>query len=85
MPKLLDSSREVIVAIKALHSFVAAMGPGGLRALQVVSQGGQFTQWIGRSEKVPNSERLVSRACVKSLKVTIDVSDNWIYYSMPLL
>ena len=33
-----SSSREVIVAIKALHSFVAAMGPGGLRALQVHGQ-----------------------------------------------
>jgi hypothetical protein len=80
-----SSSREVIFAIKALHGFVTAMGPGGLRALQIVSQGGQFTQWIGRSEKVPNSERLVSRACVKSLKVTIDVSNNRIYYYMLLL
>ncbi|KAL2049704.1 hypothetical protein ABVK25_010045 [Lepraria finkii] len=67
-----SSSREVIFALEALHGFVTAMGPGGLRALQIVGQGGQSTQWIGRSEGVPKSERLVSRTCVKSLEITID-------------
>lgn len=80
-----SSSREVIFALEALHGFVTAMGPGGLRALQIVGQGGQSTQWIGRSEGVPKSERLVSRTCVKSLEITIDVSNNRRYYSMPLL
>ena len=80
-----SSSREVIFAHQALHGFVTAMGPSGLRALQIVGQGGQYTHWIGRSEGVPKSERLTSRTCVKSLKITIDVSNNWIYCSMPLL
>jgi hypothetical protein len=80
-----SSSREAIFALEALHGFVTAMGPGGLRALQIVGQGGQPTEWIGRSEGVPKSERLVSCTCVKSLEIAVDVGNNRIYYSMPLL
>ncbi|KAI2629534.1 cyclin-like F-box [Hypoxylon sp. NC1633] len=63
---------EIACDVTALHGFRVAMGPGGVRALQIMSQGRQACRWIGRTDGVPQSERLVTEAPVVDLSVTLD-------------
>lgn len=66
--------KDILYSLSQLHGLRVAMGPGGVRALQVVSEGQQASEWIGNIEGVPQSDRLVVGAPILSLSVTLDVS-----------
>ena len=65
--------KDILCSLSQLHGLRVAMGPGGVRALQVVSEGQQASQWIGNIKGVPQSDRLMVGAPIISLGVTLDV------------
>ncbi|KAM3430203.1 hypothetical protein MY4824_007809 [Beauveria thailandica] len=67
-----SKDRDVLCHLSQLHGLRVAMGPGGVRALQVVGEGQQASKWIGSIEGVPQSDRLVVGAPITSLSVTLD-------------
>ncbi|ATY66767.1 Cyclin-like F-box [Cordyceps militaris] len=58
--------------VTALHGFRVAMGRNGLRALQVIGPRHQASRWVGRSENVPISGRLMTSGQITSIRVTLD-------------
>lgn len=66
--------KDILCSLSQLHGLRVGMGPGGVRALQVVSEGQKVSQWIGNIDGVPQSDRLVATAPIMSLSVTFDVS-----------
>lgn len=71
---LFDSNEELI-DVSALHGLRVAMGPNGVRALQVVGPEHQASRWAGRIKHVPISERLVASRQITSLRLTFDVRE----------
>ncbi|PMB73364.1 hypothetical protein BM221_000785 [Beauveria bassiana] len=67
-----SKDKDVLCHLSQLHGLRVAMGPGGVRALQVVAEGQQVSKWIGNIERVPQSDRLVVGAPITSLSVTLD-------------
>ncbi|KAM3482561.1 hypothetical protein MY8738_003910 [Beauveria namnaoensis] len=67
-----SKDKDVLCHLSQLHGLRVAMGPGGVRALQVVAEGQQVSKWIGNIEGVPQSDRLVVGAPITSLSVTLD-------------
>lgn len=65
--------KDILCSLSQLHGLRVGMGPGGLRALQVVGEGQKVSQWIGNIDGVPQSDRLVATAPIMSLSVTFDV------------
>ncbi|KAM3533954.1 hypothetical protein MY4038_002832 [Beauveria bassiana] len=65
-------SGEILCSVAALHGFNVAMGPQGVRALQIVGLRRDACSWIGRTEGVPISESLVASKSVNRLRVTCD-------------
>lgn len=59
--------------LKTLYGFRVAMGAGGIRALSVLGYG-RYSDWVGRPEGVPQSERLRMDTPVTRLSATFDVS-----------
>lgn len=70
----LFDSGETLCNVAALHGFRVAMGPHGVRALQVVGTEQETCSWVGRIRGVPISERLLVEEPVNRLRVTLDVS-----------
>ncbi|OAA77621.1 Cyclin-like F-box [Akanthomyces lecanii RCEF 1005] len=68
---LLDNSEE-LSNVSALHGLKVAMGPYGVRALQVIGPEHQASGWAGRIDQVPISERLVANRQITSVRVTLD-------------
>ncbi|KAM3553587.1 hypothetical protein ARSEF4850_006846 [Beauveria asiatica] len=66
------NSGEILCSVAALHGFNVAMGPQGVRALQIVGPRRDTRSWIGRTEGVPISESLVASKSVNRLRVTCD-------------
>lgn len=66
--------KDILFPLSQLHGLRVGMGPGGVRALQVISRGQKVSQWIGNIDGVPQSDRLVATAPITSLSVTFDVS-----------
>ncbi|KAM3455409.1 hypothetical protein MY3296_002389 [Beauveria thailandica] len=66
------NSGEILCSVAALHGFNVAMGPQGVRALQIVGPRRDACSWIGRTEGVPISESLVASKSVNRLRVTCD-------------
>ncbi|EJP66353.1 F-box domain containing protein [Beauveria bassiana ARSEF 2860] len=65
-------SGEVLYSVAALHGFNVALGPHGVRALQIVGPQRDACSWIGRTEGVPISELLGVKKSVNRLRVTCD-------------
>ena len=71
---------EILYPLRGLRGFNLAVGPGGIRALQVIDHDGCSSPWIGRAAGIPISERLVGSESLESLMVTIDVCNaRWLY------
>ena len=70
-----SNENEIVCDVTALQGFKVAMGPGGVRALQVIGHENQASGWVGRIDEVPRSERLMSDAPISSLSVSFDVSE----------
>lgn len=70
---LMFNSPEMICNLKTLYGFRVAMGAGGVRALQV-SGYRQCSDWVGRPEGIPQSDRLWMDTPVTRLSATFDVS-----------
>ncbi len=71
---------EILYPLRGLRGFRLAVGPGGVRALQVIDHDGCSSRWIGRAAGIPISERLVGSESLESLRVTIDVCNaRWLY------
>ena len=66
--------RSFAVTADALRGFNVAVGPRGIRALQVVCQGGTQSPWFGRPQNTPITERLVCATPVVGLDALFDVS-----------
>ena len=69
-----SKENETVCDVTVLQGFKVAMGPGGVRALQVIGHENQASEWVGRIDGMPRSERLVSDAPISSLSVSLDVS-----------
>lgn len=69
------NDNEIIYNVTELRGFRVAMGPGGVRALQVLGEGQQASRYSGRTEGMPLSERLMTDTPAKLLSVTLDVSE----------
>jgi hypothetical protein len=67
------NSTTTICDLKTLYGFRVAMGAGGVRALQVFGYG-RCSDWVGRSEGIPQSDRLWMDTPVRRLSATFDVS-----------
>ncbi|KAH8707412.1 hypothetical protein HC256_010688 [Beauveria bassiana] len=62
----------ILYSVAALHGFNVALGPHGVRALQIVGPQRDACSWIGRTEGVPISELLGVKKSVNRLRVTCD-------------
>ncbi|KAL9127866.1 MAG: hypothetical protein Q9217_003331 [Psora testacea] len=65
-------SDEILYPLRGLRGFKLAVGPGGIRALQVIDHNGCSSPWIGRAAGFPVSERLISSESLEALRVTVD-------------
>ncbi|KAJ5096875.1 hypothetical protein N7456_007596 [Penicillium angulare] len=63
-----------IYNVKNLKGFVLAVDSQGIRALQVVGDGGEKSQWFGNPANTPITERLAFFSGIKDIRVEIDVS-----------
>ena len=70
-----STKHETVCDVTTLHGFKVAMGPGGVRALQVIGRESQGSGWVGRINGVPRSERLLSEEPISTLSISLDVSD----------
>jgi hypothetical protein len=66
--------KEVFFAVTALRGFAAAVGPRGIRALQVICDDGTRSPWFGRPKDSPITERLQRTKPITALEVGFDVS-----------
>ena len=64
---------EILYPLQGLRGFRLAVGPGGIRALQIIDHDGCSFPWIGRAAGTPVSERLTGFGFLAALRVTIDV------------
>ena len=67
-------SNEVFLEVTAVKGFVLAIGPRGIRALQVVSANRYISKWFGRPTESPVTERLAGFESISALEVGLDVS-----------
>lgn len=65
---------QAVIEAEELYGFRAAVGVGGVRALQVVREGGEVSRWIGRPDGMPQTHRLVADRPITGLRVSFDVS-----------
>ncbi|KAI9767966.1 MAG: hypothetical protein M1840_005278 [Geoglossum simile] len=63
---------ELFLEVTAVRGFVLAMGPRGVRALQVISSGGRASKWFGCPKDLPVTECLVGFESISALEVGID-------------
>ena len=68
--------RELFFEVRALTGFAVAVGPRGIRALQVICDDGTRSPWFGRPGNTPITERLVRSKCITALEVGFDVSSS---------
>jgi hypothetical protein len=66
--------KELFFEVRALTGFAVAVGPRGIRALQVICDDGTRSPWFGRPRNSPITERLARTKCITALKVGFDVS-----------
>ena len=66
--------RELFFEVRALTGFSVAVGPRGIRALQVICGDGTRSPWFGRSGDTPITGRLARSNCITALEVGFDVS-----------
>lgn len=66
--------KELFFEVTALRGFAIAVGPRGIRALQVIRDDGTRSPWFGRPRSSPVTERLVCTRCITALEVGFDVS-----------
>jgi hypothetical protein len=57
-----------------LTGFIAAVGPGGIMALRVVTDKGDVSSWVGSWKEYPQTLRLCMRETIHELKGCFDVS-----------
>lgn len=57
-----------------LRGFVLAIGPLGIRALQIIDNSGERSRWFGFPKNTPVTERLAAFDTTKPVQVSIDVS-----------
>lgn len=69
----LFDAKERLCHVSELHGFRVAMGPSGVRAMQVIGENEQTSRWVGRVDQLPISGRLVADAQVTGISVTFDV------------
>lgn len=67
-------NNELFFEVTAVKGFVLAMGPRGLRALQVIGGDGRVSKWLGCPEESPVTERLAGFESIGALEVGVDVS-----------
>ena len=65
---------EVVYDIASLAGFRVCVGPSGLRALQPVDRQQISHPWVGRTENVPTSNRLVADTPLTALRISLDAS-----------
>ncbi|KAI9781319.1 MAG: hypothetical protein M1839_006112 [Geoglossum umbratile] len=63
---------ELFLEVTAVRGFILAMGPRGVRALQVISGNGRASKWFGCPKDSPVTERLVGFESISALEVGID-------------
>lgn len=65
---------EIVFEVTALRGFAVAVGPRGIRAIQVICDDSSRSSWFGRPEGSPITERLVRTEHIAALEVEFDVS-----------
>lgn len=65
---------ETVFEVTALRGFAVAVGPRGIRAMQVICDDGTRSPWFGRPKNSPITERLVRTERIVALEVEFDVS-----------
>ncbi|MCJ1349887.1 hypothetical protein MMC31_008130, partial [Peltigera leucophlebia] len=63
---------EVFFEVTALRGFAVAVGPRGIRAIQVICDDGTRSPWFGCPKSSPLTERLVRTKCIVALEVEFD-------------
>ncbi|KAH0550938.1 hypothetical protein GP486_007698 [Trichoglossum hirsutum] len=63
---------ELFLEVTAVRGFVLAIGPRGIRALQVIGGNGCASKWFGCPRDSPVTERLVGFESISALEVGID-------------
>ena len=66
--------KEIFVDVKVLRGLVVAIGPRGIRALQVINGEKTRSRWLGCPRNSPITERLRGSGSTAALKVGFDVS-----------
>ncbi|KAL9131737.1 MAG: hypothetical protein Q9217_000412 [Psora testacea] len=64
--------KELFLEVKVLRGFIVAIGPRGIRALQVISGDGTRSRWFGCPKNSPITERLRGPKSIAALKVGFD-------------
>ncbi|KAK3178681.1 hypothetical protein OEA41_000818 [Lepraria neglecta] len=64
--------KELFFEVTALRGFAVAVGPRGIRALQVIRDDGTRSPWFGRPRSSPVTERLACTKCITALEVGFD-------------
>ena len=67
---------ETVFDVTALRGFAVAVGPRGIRAIQVICDDGTRSSWFGRPESSQITERLVRTERIVALEVEFDVSSS---------
>ena len=65
---------ETVSEVTALRGFAVAVGPRGIRAIQVICDDGTRSPWFGRLKNSPITERLVRTERIVALEIEFDVS-----------
>jgi hypothetical protein len=78
----ISEGKEVIQEVTLLRGFVLAVGSRGIHALQVVSQDGNLSDWVGCPEESPITQRLAHFNSIAGLEVSFDVSTKFLSISV---
>ena len=70
----LAEGNETFVEVTVLKGFVLAMGPRGIRAIQVIGVDQHTSKWVGCPTESPVTERLACCEFISALEVGFDVS-----------
>lgn len=70
----LAEGNETFVRVTVVKGFVLAMGPWGIRAIQVIGVNQHPSKWFGCPTESPVTERLAGCESISALEVGFDVS-----------
>ena len=70
----LAEGNEAFVEVTVVKGFVLAMGPRGIRAIQVIGVNEHTSKWFGCPTESPVTERLAGCESISALEVGFDVS-----------